>query len=162
MKKISDSCRAVKKSTAAAAVFAILPIASGPAGGHAASLSAAAQAVQGKEPGKERDKMPQGKFFCNVNALTGSERIHHVKLTEKLLAMRSDTVPTDYGYELQFDPNKVSITELTDWVVNESKCCPFIDFHIDLEHAGRLLCLRLTGPDGIKPFIEAEFRISQK
>jgi hypothetical protein len=161
MKNTRDCFRAAKKSTAAA-IFAILPMASVSAGGRVASLSAAAQAEQGKQPGKEQDKMPQGKFFCKVSALTQSERIHHVKLTEKLLAMRSDAVPTDYGYELQFDPNKVSITELTDWVVNESRCCPFFDFHIDLEHSGRLLCLRLTGPDGIKPFIEAEFRISQK
>lgn len=106
--------------------------------------------------------MPEGKFFCNVNALTQEQRIHHVKLTEKLFAVRGNTVQLEKGYEFQYDPNKISISELTDWVINESKCCPFFDFHIDLEQAGRLLCLRLTGPQGIKPFIEAEFRIPQK
>jgi len=37
---------------------------------------------------------------------------------------------------------------------------PFFDFHIDLEREGRLLCLRLTGEDGIKPFILAEFHVA--
>jgi hypothetical protein len=42
-------------------------------------------------------------------------------------------------------------------VVAESKCCPFFDFHIDLEETGNLLCLRLTGEEGIKAFIRTEF-----
>jgi hypothetical protein len=42
-------------------------------------------------------------------------------------------------------------------VAAEGKCCPFFDFHIDLEREGRLLCLRPTGKEGIKPFIRAEF-----
>src|SRR6266700_3760755 len=41
----------------------------------------------------------------------------------------------------------------------ESKCCPFFDFHIDLEREGKLVCLRLTGEEGIKAFIRAEFKI---
>jgi len=36
---------------------------------------------------------------------------------------------------------------------------PFFDFHIDVEREGKLLCLRLTGEEGIKAFIRAEFRI---
>jgi len=43
--------------------------------------------------------------------------------------------------------------------VNESKCCPFFDFHIDLENEGKLVCLRLTGEEGIKQFIRAEFNV---
>jgi hypothetical protein len=47
-------------------------------------------------------------------------------------------------------------------VVAESKCCPFFDFHIDLEREGTLLCLRLTGEEGIKPFIRVEFQLPAK
>jgi hypothetical protein len=43
-----------------------------------------------------------------------------------------------------------------------TECCPFLDFHIDLEREGKLLCLRLTGEQGIKPFIETEFQIPVK
>jgi hypothetical protein len=32
------------------------------------------------------------------------------------------------------------------------------DFHIDLEREGKLLCLHLTGEEGIKPFIRLELR----
>jgi hypothetical protein len=100
----------------------------------------------------------QSKFYCNIKALNPVERAHHTQLTEKLLAARKETVETAKGYEFQFSPASVTLAELSDWVAAESKCCPFFDFHIDLENEGSLLCLRLTGEEGIKPFIREEFR----
>lgn len=101
----------------------------------------------------------QSKFYCNIKALTAEERAHHKQLSEKLMAARKATVETDNGYEFQFGPGDATLAELADWVVNESKCCPFFDFHIDLENEGKLICLRLTGEEGIKQFIRAEFAV---
>jgi hypothetical protein len=101
----------------------------------------------------------EGKFYCNIKALTSVERARHKELTEKLLAARNETVETEKGYEFQYSPEKVSIAEVGEWVVLESKCCSFFDFHIDLENRGRLVCLRLTGSAGIKAFIRSEFHI---
>jgi len=101
----------------------------------------------------------QSKFYCNVKALTPEERAHHRKLTEKLLAARKETVESAKGYEFQFSPKNVTFGELAEWVAMESKCCPFLDFHIDLENEGNLLCLRLTGEEGIKAFLRSEFQI---
>ena len=96
-------------------------------------------------------------FYCNAKALNPAVRARHNQLTEKLLAIRKSTVETEKGYELQFSPADVSVPEVAEWVVAESKCCPFFDFHIDLENAGKLICLRLTGREGVKQFIRAEF-----
>jgi hypothetical protein len=104
----------------------------------------------------------QSKFYCNIKSLNPTERAHHKQLTEKLIASRKDIVETQKGYEFQFAPANVTLAELADWVVAEGKCCPFFDFHIDLELAGSLLCLRLTGEDGIKPFIRSEFQVPVK
>jgi hypothetical protein len=101
-----------------------------------------------------------GKFYCNVKALSPAERAHHKKLTEKLIAARNEIVETVNGYEFQFSPSRVSLAELAGWVATEGKCCPFFDFHIDLERQGNLLCLRLTGEEGIKSFIRLEFQMS--
>jgi hypothetical protein len=103
----------------------------------------------------------QSKFFCNTKALTPEERARHKQLGEKLLAARKETVETEKGYEFQFSPADVSLAELAEWVVAESKCCPFFDFHIDLEREGKLACLRLTGEEGIKAFIRAEFQLEK-
>ena len=98
------------------------------------------------------------KFYCNTKALTQKERARHKQLGEKLLAARKQIVETAKGYEFQFSPAEVSLAEMAEWVAAESKCCPFFDFHIDVEREGRLLCLRLTGEEGIKAFIRAEFK----
>jgi hypothetical protein len=104
----------------------------------------------------------QSKFYCNTKALNSTERAHHKELTEKLIAKRKDIVETENGYEFQFSPSTVSLGELAEWVVNESKCCPFFDFHVDLERDGSFLCLRLTGEQEIKSFIRSEFQVSSK
>ena len=101
----------------------------------------------------------QGKFYCNIKALTQEERAHHKQLSDKLWAARNAVVETEKGYEFQFRPQKVTLAELADWVVAESKCCPFFDFHMDLENEGKLICLRLTGEEGVKQFIRAEFHV---
>jgi hypothetical protein len=103
-----------------------------------------------------------GKFYCNIKALTPAERARHKELTEKLISVRKEVVETEKGYEFQYGPADISLAELAEWVVAEGKCCPFFDFHIDLEREGRLLCLRLTGEEGIKAFIRAEFPLATK
>ncbi len=101
----------------------------------------------------------QSKFYCNTKALNPTERARHKQLSEKLAAERKEIVETGKGYEFQFSPADISLAELAEWVAAESKCCPFFDFHIDVEREGRLLCLRLTGEEGIKAFIRAEFKV---
>jgi len=103
----------------------------------------------------------QSKFYCNTKALTPEERTHHKQLSEKLAAARKEIVETEKGYEFQYSPADISLSELAEWVNAESKCCPFFDFHIDVEREGKLLCLRLTGEEGIKAFIRAEFGVGK-
>jgi hypothetical protein len=135
--------------------------------GLAALLSSAAlvQASPQETKTKEKEKQvltTQNRFYCNIKALNPAEREHHKQLTDKLIAARRGIVETEKGYEFQYSPSNVSIGELADWVTAEGKCCPFFDFHIDLEREGNLLCLRLTGEEGIKPFIRSEFQVAAK
>jgi len=122
-----------------------------------------AAAFPAQAPAPPNDPTPQGppsgNFICNLHALTAAERAHHRELTAKLIASRTATVETPKGYEFQYSPSAVTLAELADWTVHESKCCPFFDFHIDLEERGSLICLRLTGAEGIKPFIRSEFNV---
>jgi hypothetical protein len=135
--------------------------------GLAALLASAALVQASPQETKTREKekqvlTTQNKFYCNIKALNPAERERHRQLTDKLVTARREIVEREKGYEFQFSPSNVSIGELADWVAAEGKCCPFFDFHIDLEREGSLLCLRLTGEEGIKPFIRSEFQIPTK
>jgi hypothetical protein len=95
-----------------------------------------------------------------MKVLSHTERVRHLMLTGKLIMLRNKIVELQSGYEFQFSPSTVSIADLANWVITESKCCPFFDFHIDLEQERRVLCLRLTGEEGVKEFIQSEFKVS--
>jgi hypothetical protein len=121
--------------------------------------------VRAQEPaavGADKQIVTQSKFYCNIKALSPAERARHKELTDKLIALRRQTVEWERGYEFQYSPKDVSVSELAEWVVAEAKCCPFFDFHIDVEEEGRLLCLRLTGAEGVKAFIRSEFPVGTK
>ena len=150
----SQKSRQVK--TGAAGVTLALWLGSGGAMGQAAEQSAIV--VKPERQGA----IVQSKYYCNTKALTAEQRTHHKQLTEKLLAARKEIVESAKGYEFQFSAADVAVAELAEWVAAESKCCPFFDFHIDLEHEGKLLCLRLTGEDGVKAFIREEFAVRAK
>jgi hypothetical protein len=120
----------------------------------------AAQTGGGSGGTETADADAKGTLYCNVAALSGEERARHSAMTRKLIAERDLVVETAKGYEFQFRPEKVSVAELAEWVVAENKCCPFFYFYIDLEKRGRLVCLGLTGPEGVKAFIREEFAVS--
>ena len=129
------------------------------AGGQAAGLAAQGSAIVVE--GERQVATTQSRFYCNIKALTPEERARHKQLSEKLNASRKEIVETEKGYEFQYRPGDISLAELAEWVGAESKCCPFFDFHIDVEREGKLLCLRLTGEEGIKAFIRAEFGVEK-
>jgi hypothetical protein len=124
--------------------------------------AAGAKAQGSAEKNAEKQTVTQGKFYCNIKALSPAERASHKQLTNKLMALRKETVELAKGYEFQYSPRDVSLAELAEWVAAEGKCCPFFDFHIDLECEGELLCLRLMGAEGIKTFIRAELPLGVK
>ncbi len=144
----------LSKRSAAGAALALL-IAGGGAKGLAGQGSPAADKAE------KQTMTTQSKFYCNSKALNAEERAHHQQLSEKLMTARKAIVETEKGYEFQFSPADVTLAELADWVAAESKCCPFFDFHIDVEREGKLLCLRLTGEEGIKAFIRAEVGVEK-
>jgi hypothetical protein len=144
----------MSKGCAAGAALTLL-LATSSTGCAAASASAATTATA-------RQTSSDSKFHCNMKALKPGERVQHQQLTERLIAVRKQIVETPRGYEFQYSPTDVSIAELADWVTTEAKCCPFFNFHIDLEREGNLVCLGLTGEEGIKAFIHTEFQVPAK
>jgi len=152
--KIEKKFARTRNAIAAGVSLSLLTIAGNCADAKAQELAAASNT--------ERQTVTQSKFYCNIKALDPAERARHKQLTDKLMALRRETVESEKGYEFQYSPKEISLSELAEWVVAEGKCCPFFDFHIDLEREGALLCLRLTGAEGIKPFIRAEFQFAAK
>jgi hypothetical protein len=89
-----------------------------------------------------------------MNALTTEQRGRHVAATKRLLE-RSSRADLRHGYIFTIDRADLSVAELAEWVADESRCCPALDFHVELPAFGPLI-LRIDGGEDVKRFIAAE------
>ena len=96
-------------------------------------------------------------FFCNINALSASERAEHHALTRRMSTSIVRTDELDIGYAFKLDAGRMSFRDLATWTDYESRCCPFFDFTLELRREAGPLTLRLTGRPGVKEFIRSEF-----
>jgi hypothetical protein len=97
-------------------------------------------------------------FACNRAALTPQARKRHFDELSPLLQARKKSIrEVPHGFEFEFPSDTATFKLVSEWVEGERLCCPFfdIDVHVECEHGS--LWLRLTGPEGVKEFIHAEF-----
>ena len=92
-----------------------------------------------------------------MTALSPEQRERHrelaVLLQPSLETLRE--LPDGYDFEFSWSPDTYdALAEITPL---EHACCPFFDIGIRIESGSKRLCWRLTGREGIKPFIRAEF-----
>jgi hypothetical protein len=98
------------------------------------------------------------RFYCNLKALTASERSEHLQLSARLAESIVDTVELPDGYAFQLDRARMSLRDLATWSDFERRCCPFFDFALEMRRENGPLTLRLTGRDGVKVFIQSEMK----
>lgn len=96
-------------------------------------------------------------FACDMSALSSQQRSRYQELRELLRSALSAIRELSDGYEFEFVPDPANYHALAEFTLLEHACCPFFDVSICLESEGGKLWWRLTGKDGVKPFIRAEF-----
>ena len=94
---------------------------------------------------------------CNMGALSKEQRAQHMAMTRRLLesAKREEVAG---GYLFTIDRSRVSGPDVAEWVANEARCCPGVDFHLRLPAEGPLT-LRIDGGDDVKAFLAGELRL---
>ena|ERR1700737_2361702 len=96
-------------------------------------------------------------FTCNMSAIPAETRPAYNKLTEIIIRAVEDRRELSDGYSFRFSREQIKADQLIAWIDLEKKCCPFFGFEIHWEKENGPLSLHLTGEEGVKPFIEAEF-----
>jgi len=100
----------------------------------------------------------QSPLACNRAALNARERKRHFdELGPQLRARKKSIRELRDGYEFEFPSDKATYQLLAEWVAGERLCCPFFDIDLHVEREGGSLWLRLTGREGVKEFIRADF-----
>lgn len=95
-------------------------------------------------------------FACNMTAIDPTQRQEHIENTTQLLEMVKTTQERPDGYALEFDLDTTTLLRATQFISLERLCCPFFGFRLELKPEATTFWLGLSGPQGVKPFIEAE------
>jgi hypothetical protein len=100
---------------------------------------------------------PETPFFCDRTALTSEQRKRQQELGRILASSVLGIQELPDGFEFEFPSNPSNYQALTEFTPLERACCPFFDISIRLEREGGKLWWQLTGREGVKQFIHAEF-----
>ena len=118
------------------------------------SMIAQQTATSGQKIDEPRKESP---FACDTSALTPEIRKRHFEVIgPKLRAMRTAVHELPNGYEFEFPNNQETYELLTEWVFQESQCCPFFDLDVQLKREHGALVMRATGREGTKAFIQSD------
>jgi len=105
-------------------------------------------------------------FSCDLGVLTAQQRHRHGELSKKLRPMVIVFRELSNGYAAVIRSPERLDAEIEEFMVLERLCCPFFTLKLQIENRreneDRMYNLEITGPGDIKPFIQAEFGISQK
>src|ERR1700733_1861119 len=97
-------------------------------------------------------------FACDRAALTAQARKRHFdELSPALRARKKSIRELRDGFEFEFPSDTATFQLVSEWVGGERLCCPFFDIDVHAEREGGSLWLRLTGREGVKQFIRADF-----
>ena len=111
--------------------------------------------VTGHDPAKHETP-----FACSLEkSLTKEQREHKKQIALKMESARIQTKELADGYVFRFRPEGISFAEVADWVATERVCCPFFDLSVEAERENGPVSLRITGREGVKAFIRAEFKV---
>jgi hypothetical protein len=96
-------------------------------------------------------------LFCQLGALDAQERNRQIQLHNELRRAIVESREHANGYAFRISPD-LSLMEVAEWISNESKCCPFFDFLLNVQPGGAVW-LKLAGREGIKPFMKVELNL---
>lgn len=100
----------------------------------------------------------QSPFACDRMALAPEARKRHFEeLGPALRAIVKKVRELPDGYEFEFPNDRASTSLVAEWAAGERLCCPFFDIDLRWQREGGGFTLRLTGREGVKAFIKADF-----
>jgi len=100
-------------------------------------------------------------FACDMLAIPAGERTAHHQLTRRLMSEVVEEINQNPdGFALRFPAEEYEA--VAQFVSRERLCCPFLHFALEVAAARGPLWLHLSGPEGVKPFIQAELQLPRQ
>jgi hypothetical protein len=123
-----------------------------------ASVAAASPGLMSTARAAKPEAKQESPFACSPSALSPVERKQHFQeFGPRLRALCQEVQALPNGYKFAFAQRQDTYRLLAEWMFQERRCCPFFDLSLRLDREGGPMWLELTGREGVKEFIKAEF-----
>ena len=96
-----------------------------------------------------------------MDALTADERNRRAQLFSKIAEQAQETQELADGYAIRFEPDTTTWMRVAEFITFERRCCPFLAFSLNAEGENGAMWLRITGRQGVKPFLAAALRFTK-
>lgn len=96
-------------------------------------------------------------FACDMTAMSPEQRARHRVLSQQLRGAVREIKELSDGYAARFSMEPSLMILIAEFITLERLCCPFFTLGLEAERDLGPLWLKVTGREGIKPFIRAEF-----
>ena len=101
--------------------------------------------------------MKESPFACDMTVLEPSERSKHIENINNVFKSVKEIREFSNGYSFLLPNDSDMLINLMTFIKNERLCCPFFGFTVEIEPEGGDVWLKITGHEGVKEFIKAEF-----
>ena len=98
-------------------------------------------------------------FACNLKAISAVGRPRYKELVKRVRGAMRGRSEISNGYAFKLDSKAVTLPEAAEWIGMERMCCPFLTLQISTSGNQPHWLLTLTGPEGVKPLLDAEFPV---
>jgi len=124
----------------------------------ARSQGQTAPGVPGPNAARQATAKRESRFACDRLALDPVARKRHFdELAPALAAADRSHRELPDGFEFEFPPDAATVQRVLEFAAGERLCCPFLDIVVRMERERGSVWLRLTGGEGVKQFIKADF-----
>jgi hypothetical protein len=95
-------------------------------------------------------------FACDMTAIAPDQRGAHLATIESLFRSVEQMSELPNGYNFHLPNDSETLRRAAEFIALERLCCPFFAFALEVESEAGAIYLRLTGREGVKPFIMSE------
>lgn len=107
----------------------------------------------------ELEQTTSAPLACDLSAIDAQHRDQHLETAQKIFKQVEEVRELPDGYALRLPGDTDTFLQIANFVARERRCCPFLNFALELGAENDPFWLRLTGPEGAKQVLQNELKL---
>jgi hypothetical protein len=106
--------------------------------------------------------LEQTAFVCDLTVWDTRQKEQYQEVLQQMRQSVQEVKEVANGYAFRHPAEVSVLLLLAEFISLEGRCCPFLEFTLNVETEQGPAWLTLTGPEGVKEFLRAELGFDEK